>query len=480
MSGDVKTRVIIDADAGNAIKEINTLDAAAADADTALKALDDTKIVIDVDADKLDQVKHKADDATGSSRAASTAIGGIGNSVSELPGVGALGPLAESFGQLTENALEGEASIGDMGKAIGVLGGTAVVMFGIQKAMKSIAETDAFNEEQAEDYADAIKEVGEGAKAVLETLKKTGEVTGRAGGLFGTGVFEGTKNITKLLLDAGVTADEFADAVSKGGPALDIVTGKLRVMRNAAAAVDNKDVFDDARVKQYDEAIEIVTESHGNYADAVATTTTNQEFANTSTRGAVEGLEVLGPTLDEVAEAQERAGEASVKMAERVEEGMGRAGDAADRLLGKLDLERAVINWNSSVKEMADKFAYGIASSTAEVNSFETETIQTLKDLGADPATLIKVTALFDDGFAEEDLATLQQILAGQAMRNPVLVPLRFVPDPNQPRIRNPVTGGSTPTPMMAPTNNITVNLPRAAGARDVTAALTRWARVNG
>ncbi|MET0911035.1 MAG: hypothetical protein ABWZ99_16335 [Ilumatobacteraceae bacterium] len=331
----VETRVIIDANAQNAIREIGKLDEAAADADTTIKELDDQKvdvdttagvdgmdelrrigdeaiasvkalsqqsvtldvntsevataagdvdalqadagtaitIPIDVDADKLDTIKAKTDAVGESGRAGSAAIGGIGGSISELPGIGSLGPIAESLGQLTENALEGGESIAGMTSAIGILGGTALVMAGIQKVMQSIAETKAFNKEKAESFKSAIDEVGDSTRAVLEVIKETQSVTGRAGGIFGSGVLEDTKDITKELDAAGVSVDEFTLAVQQGGPALDAAVTKLEAMKTAAEEAFKADPTDEAKrqkILEYNDAIEILKETHKTYADQVS------------------------------------------------------------------------------------------------------------------------------------------------------------------------------------------------------------------
>jgi len=340
MAGTVETRVVIDANAKNAIRALEELDTAAGDTDktlteldgstvdvdtsasvdgmdelrragddavAAIKAMSDTDvrisadtsgiataagdvdalqadagtpitIDIDVDADKLNTVKSKLDDVGDSGRAGGTAIGGIGNAVSELPGVGALGPIAESIGQLTENALEGGESLRGMGKAVGVLGGTALVMYGIQRAMQSIADTKAFNTAQTESFTEALKEAESAAQAMLTVLKEAGGVEGRAGG-FGP-LFEGTKDITANLVDAKVSADEFILAVTEGGPALDTVVGKLVVMRDAAREAFEQSLSEEDRAKmlEYNDAIEIVNETLKNNKAATDDNVVSNDF----------------------------------------------------------------------------------------------------------------------------------------------------------------------------------------------------------
>jgi hypothetical protein len=99
---------------------------------------------------------------------------------------------------------------------------------------------------------------------------------------------------------------------------------------------------------------------------------------------------------------------------------------------------------------------------------------------------LIKVTALFDDGFAEADLAALMQIMGAQALRNPILLPVKpyLIPGTNV-RIDengNASVGRSvTPAPPTgAAPMNVTINLPRANAGPDVVASIDRWSRTNG
>lgn len=199
----VETRVIIDADAQNAIREIGKLDTAAGDVDDTLneldgstvdvdttaasdgmdelrrmgeeaiasvKALDDQRVDIEVDTGKLDQVKHSADDVESSGRAASASVGTIGNAISEMPGVEGLGPVAEGLGQLSEAALEGEANIKQIGVALGGMAAVALVMKEVQGHFEKIAAIKAFRKDQVDDYTDALKE----ADSTLDAIKLSG------------------------------------------------------------------------------------------------------------------------------------------------------------------------------------------------------------------------------------------------------------------------------------------------------------------
>jgi hypothetical protein len=277
-----------------------------ADADAlaaALKRAGDVKIT----AKKLgfDDVDQALGRTTERSRVASTAIGGIGNSISELPGIGSLGPVAESMGMLAENALEGEANLKGLVIAGGGLAALGLTMGAISKAMQSMADTDAFNTEQVESFRDAINETNAELSAVNEHFREAQEIAGRAGGL--GPFFEKTKEITAQLIDAGVSYDEWVDAVETGGPALDAVTEKMRAYRDSL-----KEQRDEANnslqptadleraISEIDNAIEIAGETADNFTKALQENTRNQQWMAASTRLTGEELDALVEKLNSV------------------------------------------------------------------------------------------------------------------------------------------------------------------------------------
>jgi hypothetical protein len=360
-----------------------------ADADelaAALKRIDDVK----VSADKagftdLNKVMGETRD-TG--KASSAAIGGIGGSISELPGIGNLGPIAESIGQLAEGALEGEVNVKQLGGALGVLGGTAAAMWVVNKAMESIAETKAFNDEQIESFRDAVEETEEGLSAVNEQLRSTQEITGRAGGI--AGFFEGTKDITKDLIEAGVTYDEWVAAIEDGGPALDTVTEKLREQREAMVAARDEALRNgettiefERNISSLDNAIEIATETRENYTKATEENSQWDEWAAESTLKNAEATEELA----------EQATEARERIEELTESMIDATGEAYSLEKAELDLADAVADLE---RRTAD--AEAIMSDAAATDA---EKAQASRDLrSAEIAT------------AEQALATAQAFAA--------------------------------------------------------------------
>jgi hypothetical protein len=420
----VETRVIIDANAQNAIREIGKLDEAAGEADDTLKKLDgqtvdvdttesvdgmdelrrmgeeaiasvkalsqqrvdvavdtsglataagdvdalqaDAKagvhMEIDVDADKLDRVKKSADDVESSGRAASTAIGGIGNTVSELPGIGALGGMAESMGQLTEGALEGEVALGQLAATAGGLALVALAAKGIQGHFEKIAETKAFRADQVEKWADALREGESLLEALNDELAKTGQLQFQG--------WDGVADLVPILADAGKTTADWTAAVegnaaaqrafledmSKSGIShgelLDVVVALKTETENytaaqeraADAAAVGRQETDDGTVA-YHAARDAVRDLAGGL-DAATIATKQLEDANAKLRGDLDKREAylnLLTQFDELKAKGEEAWNATATGAADAEQ------KARDYELAQIDTKNAVLDYTEQV-----------------------------------------------------------------------------------------------------------------------------------
>lgn len=274
----------------------------------ALRKVDDVKISAkDAGFTDLDQALGKTTD---NSRTASTAIGGIGNSISELPGVGSLGPVAESMGMLAENALEGEANIKGLVVAGGGLAALGLVMNVISKGMESVAETKAFHKERVENFADAVGEVGEGVEAVNEALSETGRLTGRTGGF--AGFFEDTNDVTKELVELGYTQQEVNTAIAEGGPLLAEIIDRYNDLADAAEAeakanISNESVKDAAiaNMQRYRATVEVLTETRADYVKGVEEGTITEQYGTSATEEAAEAAEKKEAATERATEALE-------------------------------------------------------------------------------------------------------------------------------------------------------------------------------
>lgn len=358
----VETRVIIDANASNAIKEIGKLDDAAADADKTIGKLDDQTVdvdtsasvdgmdelrrmgqeaidsvkalsrtdaridvntsdvadaegevkalgdvvddkmtvQIDVDADKLDKVKHKTDEMADSGRAASTAIGGIGNTVSELPGVGALGGMAESMGQLAEGALEGEVALSQLAVTAGGLAVVALAAQGIQKHFEKIAETKAFREDQVKKWADALREGEDLLSAINDELAETGQLQFQG--------WDGVADLVPILADAGKTTADWTAAVEGNSAAQKAFLEDVQ-----ASGVSHGELLDVTVALKTE--VENYTAAQQRAADAAAVSNAETEHGTVAFHAARDAVRDLASGLDTatIATAQLEAANAKLR-----------------------------------------------------------------------------------------------------------------------------------------------------------------------
>jgi hypothetical protein len=293
-----------------------TADDVTTDADelaAALKRIDDVKITAaDAGFDDVDQaLGHTTDN----SRVASTAIGGIGNSISELPGVGTLGPVAESMGMLAENALEGEANIKGLVVAGGGLAALGLVMNVISRAMSSMAESKAFRKEQAQGFADAVSDVGAGIQAVNTALEDTDTLTGRTGGM--GGFFEKTTDVTAELVELGYTQRDVNAAIAEGGAPLDQMIARLRdaesASRDEAAALGNAgevNVHALEQANRYGAAVEVLTETRADYVKGVDEGRIREQYAADQTAKSAEALKEHTEAVEKQTDALEAQADA--------------------------------------------------------------------------------------------------------------------------------------------------------------------------
>jgi copper chaperone CopZ len=169
----------------------------------------------------FDDVDKALGRTTESSRVTSTAIGGIGNSISELPGIGSLGPVAESMGMLAENALEGEANLKGL---IVAGGGLAAVGLGVQLVQghfEKMAEIDAWKTEQITEWTDAIYDAEGAVSALADTYRNTGTVEVKT-------LVNGVQDITSELARSNITIDEWTAAVQGGNRETQDIALKLK------------------------------------------------------------------------------------------------------------------------------------------------------------------------------------------------------------------------------------------------------------
>lgn len=239
----------------------------AEDLAAAIRRIDDVKVSAnDAGFDDLNKV---ITDTETKGKASSVAIGGIGGSVSELPGVGNLGAIAESMGQLAEGALEGDINTKQLVGTIGALAGTAAAMYVINKVMTSMSETKAFHKEQVNAYKDAIVDAGSAADGLLNTLREARDIKFREKSYdFLGGLIENTSTADQAMYDLNVTVEDFVAAATGSKADLDAFIESIKM----ASIVDENDssmIDYNATLEAQDDIISAVTQSYNDNQEAL-------------------------------------------------------------------------------------------------------------------------------------------------------------------------------------------------------------------
>lgn len=168
--------------------------------------------------------------------------------VHSIPGISdKLGPLGGALGQVANQAAQGATNLAAMG-------GTAVGVAAVGAAMKGLSDAserqdkiDLWNKEQVEAWTKAVIEGGNQVDKLNQRLTAVSKIEVDAG--------LGHKfDITPLLAEAGITVDQFSEAVVNGGAGLDLFK---RALDASALSADEQHWV-----------LKAVTDQQAKYADA--------------------------------------------------------------------------------------------------------------------------------------------------------------------------------------------------------------------
>jgi len=338
-----------DTDTREVVADLKQLGLTAADIEAdaeelaaALKRAGDVKVhATENGFDDLGQAVGSVREETG--RTKDTMSGFIGGTVGELPGISnALGPVAEGLGQLTEGALSGEVAMKQLVGAGLAMGAAGLAVQFVVKNFEKMAAIKAWRTEQVDALAEAIYETGDAAEALLDTLAKTGKIEVK-------GIFNDVEDITSTLARAGVTADDWADAVQGGAEALDTMGAEL--VSAGIGGRDAADVLFGLRTAQEDfaDATEDSTERTAVFGDATEDTT-----------------DAAGDLADQLSDTRDRVDDLTASLIDA-------AGGAHDLESAQLDLANAAAGLEQAV---ADTDAV-----LADSASTDAEKAQALRDL---------------------------------------------------------------------------------------------------
>lgn len=183
------------------------------------------------------------DDIRTKSGEASSAIGQMSsNSVSELGDMaGAGSAVSQGLGDIANAATQGRISLGDLAAIAVPMAALGAFVQGIRGHLERIETIEAFDAEQVEAFADAIRQAGDDVANLVDSLDSTQRITGISQ-LSGEVI-----DITNDLADAGVSADSYFQVLRGGGDAVNTFIDSLEeqgvseesVNRIRLVAIDN-------------------------------------------------------------------------------------------------------------------------------------------------------------------------------------------------------------------------------------------------
>jgi hypothetical protein len=134
----------------------------------------------------------------------------VGNSAQEIGALtGVAGPAGVALGQLGEYAADGNIKLGNLAAVAGPLVAVGVALQGITKHAKGVAETEAWDTGQIDDFTAAIREGEDAAKALADRLEAAGKVEFHLGD-------QAFEDVTKPLALAGLSVEQFSQLAVQG------------------------------------------------------------------------------------------------------------------------------------------------------------------------------------------------------------------------------------------------------------------------
>ena len=428
---------------------------------------------IDADVDRLAGSVGKLDTvssgvgriADNSDRARSNLANFAGNAASELPGVtGALGPLNVGIGQMVEGLAEGAVNWKQMAVAGGAMLAGSLILSGILKTSKQIDQVAVWETDTVEEWTKAIREGGSAIEELRNKATETGQIMGEIWGPTGGALAD----ITPILDTAGITFDQFMEAVNNGtrgqaamSAALQatgtdwlgqkvILDAVIRYQDMAGTAADKAAQFQ----RVFGDSLDDTGDAAAGATDKVAKYTTGVGGATVQTDKARIAAEKLQGLFDEM-----DAEDAALHMAQQFD-----------------DLRAAATEAYLAADEGADKAEQANRDyllSQNETNRALYDYLVTVKGIPAERATAIM--AMVDAGSidaAERAIAKLtlpRSLLIQPRIGDPVG---GVVVTPGQPARDESVGGGRGNPAGAAPVVNLTVNVTAVAPSAEVGAAV--------
>lgn len=145
-----------------------------------------------------------------------------GNAVQELPLVsGAFGPLNMALSQFVEYGVEGNINMKNLAATAGPMAGVAAAIAYINNQLALMKAKEAFDADRVKDYSEIVNQSGDSVANFAEHLREVGKVEATTWGNAGNPFADATVDITKKVLEAGLTVDQYSKLIVGGGAAIE-------------------------------------------------------------------------------------------------------------------------------------------------------------------------------------------------------------------------------------------------------------------
>lgn len=145
-----------------------------------------------------------------------------GNAAQELPLVaGSFGPLNMAISQFVEYGVEGNVNLKNIAATAGPMAGVAAAIAYVNSQLEMMKAKEAFREDRVEAFAEVINQSGDAVANLAEHLREVGKIEATTWGNAGNPFADATEDITKKVLAAGLTVDQYSRILVGGAAELD-------------------------------------------------------------------------------------------------------------------------------------------------------------------------------------------------------------------------------------------------------------------
>jgi hypothetical protein len=516
MAGEVRTRIVIDADSRQAVTALGQVDKAAADADKSVGRLDGTDVDLSTsDATRaLDKIETGADDALRAVREVDGASVDVAADTGRLDGatdeVTRLGRLAAEPLRINIDVDQAQvARIRETGDHVKTVGDRSAALQSGIGPLRGFTDEMGNTAGAAGTAANALIDAGEAAQIFGAQMGLSEKTLGRVSlGLGAIGLAVGVATYAwgqyrEAQRKAAERSEELIDVQER------LIAGKYR---EAAEKLQESyaDLFADAIAEglSFDDVISALTDDtnrlglvtgeqgrilSGTFTDAEGNvrqltgvtaallTQLRDDFTTAGTKvddtsAQVDGLEAA---LKKVGGAGTAAGEAGADGMGLIEDAAGDAQDAIARLQGQLSDERALLTFGQKSNDVIAKFREGVGLSLFDVADWKDEILNVASALGTVPEdVIVDLLAQSDDGLTEQEVIRTQEVINRYAAARPVKWPVFLDQAGIKAPVVPPMIAAPKPGTLSTFVQNVTINA--TPGMREVDAATARWLRVNG